>query len=97
MPGVILSEPEYRFTMEFVPVLELFAELDLAFASWRVSHDFEIAGLTIRQDMRFTRHDHTRETGEIGFCGPDDAGAPGCSRAAGFVFHPIQVDTGGPG
>ncbi|MBI1233904.1 MAG: hypothetical protein GC208_05315 [Alphaproteobacteria bacterium] len=97
LPGVTLSDPEYRFTMEFVPVLELFAELDLAFARWRVSHDFEIAGLTIRQDMRFTHHDGTRETGEIGFCGPRDAGAPGCSRAAGFVFHPIQVDTGGPG
>ncbi|MEN0653702.1 MULTISPECIES: hypothetical protein [Hyphobacterium] len=97
LPGVTLSDPEYSFTMEFVPVLELFAELDLAFARWRVSHEFEIAGLTIRQDMRFTHHDRTRETGEIGFCGPRDAGAPGCSRAAGFVFHPIQVDTGGPG
>lgn len=97
LPGVTLSDPEYRFTMEFVPVLELFAELDLAFARWRVSHDFEIAGLTVRQDLRFTHHDRTRETGEIGYCGPRDAGARGCSRAAGFVFHPVWMDTGGPG
>ncbi|WP_417490078.1 hypothetical protein [Maricaulis sp.] len=96
-PGVILSDPEYRFTMEFVPVLELFAVIDLAFTSWRFDHDIEISGLTIRQDMRFGHHAETRETGDIGLCGPSDTTSPGCSRAAGYTFRPIQIDNGGPG
>lgn len=96
-PGVTLSDPEYRFTMEFVPVLELFAVIDIAVAKWRFDHDFEIAGLTIRQDMRFGHHEGTRESAEIGLCSPVDVSSPACSRAAGYTFQPIQVDRGGPG
>jgi hypothetical protein len=96
-PGVVLSDPEYRFTMEFVPVLELFAVIDLAFTSWRFDHDFEISGLTIRQDMRFGHHEGTRDEAEIGLCAPGDTNSPGCRRSAGYVFRPIQIDDGGPG
>lgn len=93
-PGVVLSEPEYRFTMEFVPVLELFAVVDIAVAKWRFDHDFEIDGLTIRQDFRFGRHDRTRESFDIGLCGPKDVAAPGCQRSAGYVYHPVWMDDG---
>jgi hypothetical protein len=80
-----------------VPVLELFAVIDLAFTSWRFDHDFEISGLTIRQDMRFGHHEGTREEAEIGLCAPGDTNSPGCRRSAGYVFRPIQIDDGGPG
>jgi hypothetical protein len=93
-PGVVLSDPEYRFTMEFVPVLELFAVVDIAVAKWRFDQDFEIAGLTIRQDLRFGHHDQTRERVEIGLCGPADISSPACQRAAGYVFHPVWIDDG---
>ena len=93
-PGVVLSDPEYRFTMEFVPVLELFAVVDIAVAKWRFDHDFEIEGLTVRQDFRFGHHDQTRESVDIGLCGPEDISSPACQRTAGYVFHPAWMDDG---
>lgn len=91
IPALRLSEPRYEFTMAFVPVLELFAEVDLAVASWRVDKEIEIPGLTIRREFRFDRHRGTTESILLGGCSPDDDRAPGCSRGHGYQFGPIQT------
>jgi hypothetical protein len=54
IPAVRLSEPRYSFTMEFVPVLELFAELDVAVASWRVDANAPSPCGPIRSRMRWS-------------------------------------------
>jgi hypothetical protein len=91
IPAVRLSEPRYSFTMEFVPVLELFAELDVAVASWRVDKEIEIPGLTISRDFRFDRHRGTTASVLLAGCSPDDVRAPACSRANGYGFGPIRA------
>ncbi len=96
-PGVILRNPAYEFTLEFVPVLGLFAVIDIAVASWRFDTDIEIRGLTLRQEFRFNRHAGTTERAEIGMCGPLDRNAPGCSARLGYSFGRIWEDDGGPG
>lgn len=96
-PGVILRNPAYEFALEFVPVLGLFAEIDILFASWRFDRDIEINGLTIRREFRFTRHAGTTEAAEVGLCGPDDRNAPGCSARLGYSFGRVWEDDGGPG
>jgi hypothetical protein len=96
-PGVILRNPAYEFALEFVPVLGLFAVIDIAVASWRFDRDIEIRGLTIRREFRFTRHAGTTESAEVGLCGPDDRSAPGCTSRLGYQFGRIWVDDGGPG
>lgn len=96
-PGVILRNPAYEFTLEFVPVLGLFAVIDIAVASWRFDTDIEIRGLTLRQEFRFNRHAGTTERAEIGMCGPLDRNAPGCSSRLGYSFGRIWEDDGGPG
>ena len=90
-PGLELSEPRYEFTMEFVPVLDLFAEIDIAVASWRVEKEIEIPGLAIRRDFRFDRHRGTTDSVTLGGCSPLDTTAPGCSRRAGYQFGPVQT------
>ena len=90
-PGLILSDPVYSFEMQFVPVLELFAELDVAVASWRVDKEIEIPGLTIKRDFRFDRHRGTTPEALIGGCSPDDDRAPGCAEREGYRFEPIRT------
>lgn len=96
-PGVILRNPAYEFALEFVPVLGLFAVVDIAVASWRFDRDIEIRGLTLRREFRFTRHAGTTEAAEVGLCGPDDRSAPGCTSRLGYQFGRIWLDEGGPG
>lgn len=96
-PGVILRNPAYEFALEFVPVLGLFAVIDIAVASWRFDRDIEIRGLTLRREFRFTRHAGTTEAAEVGLCGPDDRSAPGCTSRLGYQFGRIWLDEGGPG
>ncbi len=91
IPGLRLSDPRYEFTMVFVPVLELFAEIDVAVASWRVDREIEIPGLSIRRDFRFDRHRGTTDAVILGGCSPLDVTAPGCSRQNGYIFSPIQT------
>lgn len=98
LPGLVLSDPVYRFEMEFVPVLELFAELDVAVADWRVDKDIEIPGLSITRNFRFNRHRGTTPEALIGGCSPDDTRAPGCSEREGYRFEPVRTEvTGAPG
>ena len=98
IPGLFLRDPVYSFEMEFVPVLELFAELDVAVASWRVDKEIEIPGLSISRDFRFERHRGTTSQALIGGCSPDDTRAPGCSERQGYRFEPIRTETtGAPG
>lgn len=91
IPGLRLSDPVYAFTMAFVPVLELFAEVDVAVASWRVDKDIEIPGLTIRRDFRFDRHPGTTESVTLGGCHPSDRNNSGCSSEQGYRFGPIRT------
>ncbi len=96
-PGLILRNPAYEFTLEFVPVLGLFAVVDIAVASWRFDTDIEIRGLTVRREFRFTRHAGTTERAEVGLCGPLDRTAPGCAPRLGYSFGAVWEDDGGPG
>lgn len=83
-PVLVLSRPVYSFDLEFVPVLTIFALIDIKLARWRFDHDIEVPGLAIRQQFRFERHAGTTERVQKGGCGPADLQQARCSAASGY-------------
>jgi hypothetical protein len=88
-PVVVLAEPVYEFNLEFVPVLTIFALINIHIARWRFDHDIEIPGLAIRQSFGFGRHPGTTASAEKGGCSPADQNLARCAPERGYRYGAV--------